>query len=165
MAMQDLRVLLPREGTPPRPPTEPFLPGPLDRPVELPQAAEVRGPSVVLVVAAKFRIEGGLLPVHVVVAMGSAPFGDPFQGSPQALLHRLDMNRELPSPATRTLMGASRPVELHHQPLSELSVTLSRHSAPIRQTHRSRQAANARRASRTAATTFAESGSRAPCGL
>src|SRR5215467_8304100 len=105
MAMQDLRVLLLREGTPPRPPVKPFLPGPLDLPVELPQAAEVRGASVVLVVAAEFRIEGGVLPVHVVVAMGSAPFGDPFQGPPKALLHRLDMNRKLPSPATRTLVG------------------------------------------------------------
>src|SRR5262249_509064 len=103
--MQDLPVLLPLEGTPPPPPLKPFLPVPLDRPVDLPQAAEVRGPSVVLVVAAEFRVEGGLLPVHVVVAMGSAPFGDPFQGSPQALLHRLDMNRKLPSPATRTLVG------------------------------------------------------------
>ena len=53
---------------------------------------------------------------------------------------------------------ASRPVELHHQPLSELSVTLSRHSAPIRQTYRSCQVANARRDPRSAAITFAGSG-------
>src|SRR5215470_19079382 len=87
--MQDLRVLLPREGTPPRPPVKPFLPGPLDRPVDLPQAAEVRGPSIVLVVAAEFRVEGGLLPVHGVMTMCLAPFCDAFQRSPQALLHRL----------------------------------------------------------------------------
>ena len=78
MAVQDLRVLLPCEGPSPRPAAEPFLPGPLNLPIELPQAAEVRGPPIVLVVAAKFRVEGGLLPAHVVVAMGSAPFGDPF---------------------------------------------------------------------------------------
>jgi hypothetical protein len=35
--------------------------------------------------------------------------------------------------------------EFHHRPLVEPSVTLSRHSAPIRQTHRSYQAANGRK--------------------
>src|SRR5262249_57110957 len=54
---------------------------------------------------------GGLLPVHVEVAMRLAPFGDPFQGPPQALLHRLDMNREVPSPATRALVGKAEEVE------------------------------------------------------
>jgi len=72
VAVQDLRVLFPREGPSPRPPAKPFLPGPLDHPVELPQAVEIRGPSIVLVVTAEFRVEGGLLPVHVVVAMGAA---------------------------------------------------------------------------------------------
>ncbi len=60
---------------------------------------------------------------------------------------------------------ASRPVEFHHQPLPELSVTLSRHSAPIRQTCRSGQTANARRDARFAEIKFAESGTRVSCEL
>jgi len=60
---------------------------------------------------------------------------------------------------------ASRPVELHHQPLSELSVTLSRHSAPIRQTCRSFQCANVQGDARSAGTTFVRIGWHASCVL
>jgi hypothetical protein len=158
VATLQLCVLLPGKPPSPRPLAEPHLPGPMDSPIELPQTAVVRGSSIVLVMAADFRIEGGLLPFHGVVAMGLAPFSDSFQRPPQALFHRLDMNREVPSPATRALVRASRPVELHHQPLSELSVTLSRHSAPIRQTYRSCQVASARRDPHSAAIPFAGSG-------
>jgi hypothetical protein len=59
----------------------------------------------------------------------------------------------------------SWPVEFHHQPLSEPGVTLSRHTAPIRRTCRSCQAANARRDARFVGPTFAESGSRGSCEL
>ena len=57
-----------------------------------------------LVVAAKFRIEDSLLLVRAVVPMRAAPFRDGLEGPSEALLHRLDMDRELPSPAERTLM-------------------------------------------------------------
>ena len=60
---------------------------------------------------------------------------------------------------------ASRPVGLHHQPLSERCVNLSIHTAPIRQTYRSCQAANARRNRGAARIILAKSGSRASCGL
>src|SRR5262245_65849324 len=60
---------------------------------------------------------------------------------------------------------ASRPVGFHHQPLSEPSVTLSRHWAPIRQTYRSCQFANERKDARFAGITFAGIGSRGSCGL
>src|SRR5262249_60451394 len=109
--MQKLRVLFPGKRPPPRPRAEPLLPGPLDAPIELPQAAVVRGPSVVLVMAAEFRVESGLLPVHVVVTMCLAPLGDSLQRPPQALLHRLDVNGEPPSSATRALVGKSEEVE------------------------------------------------------
>src|SRR5262249_55839407 len=62
----------------PCPPAEPLLPCLSDAPIELPQTAVVRGPPIVLVMAAEFRVEGGLLPFHGVVAMGLAPFGDSF---------------------------------------------------------------------------------------
>jgi len=38
--------------------------------------------------------------------------------------------------------GSSRPAESHRQPLTEPSVRLSPHSAPIRQTHQSSRSAN-----------------------
>jgi len=65
----------------------------------------------------------------------------------------------------RLFAEASRPVELHHQPLSELSVTLSRHSAPIRQTCRSFQCANVRGDAHFAVPTFVRNGSHASCVL
>ena len=45
------------------------------------------------------------------------------------------------------------------------SVTLSRHSAPIRQTYRSYQSANARRDARFAGKSSVETGLRGPCEL
>jgi hypothetical protein len=50
-------------------------------------------------VATKLRIEDGLLLVHGVVPMRAAPFRDGLEGPAEALLHRFDMDRELPSPA------------------------------------------------------------------
>ena len=60
---------------------------------------------------------------------------------------------------------ASRPVGLHHQPLLELSMTLSRHSAPIRQTCRSFQCASGRGDARFAVPIFVRNGSHASCVL
>src|SRR5262245_24260227 len=92
-------------------------------------------------------------------AYGAAYLGDAF-------LRRARANVAAPRLLRIALAkGASRPVEFHHQPLSELSVTLSRHSAPIRRTYRSCQVANARRDVRFAGTIFAEIGSRGSCGL
>jgi hypothetical protein len=59
----------------------------------------------------------------------------------------------------------SRPAGLHHQPLAELCVTLSRHTAPIRRTYRSYRAASARKASRFPELVFQESDSHEPCEL
>jgi hypothetical protein len=80
--MQELRVLLPGKRPSSCSPAKPLLPDLADAPIELPQAAVVRGSSVVLVVAAEFGVEGGLLPMHGIVAMGLVPFGDPFEGPP-----------------------------------------------------------------------------------
>src|SRR3954468_12286031 len=57
---------------------------------------------------------------------------------------------------------ASRPAGSHRQPLSEPSVRLSPHWAPIRQTCRSYQSASARRDSRDPEPAVAETGSREP---
>ena len=78
---KELPVDFPCEGPSSRPSIEPFLPDTPDAPVELPQAAVVRGSTVVLVVAAKFRVEGGLLLAHLVMSMDSAPFGDAVEGT------------------------------------------------------------------------------------
>jgi hypothetical protein len=111
MTLKELRVFFPSEGSSPRSPTEPFFPGAPDAPIELPQTAIVGGTAIVLVVTSEFRVEHDLLLVHGVVSMYAAPFSDPFEGPPQALFHRLDMNRELPSPATHTLMGEAEEIE------------------------------------------------------
>jgi hypothetical protein len=97
MTAQDLRVPFQTEGPSPRPPFQPLLPGLADARVELPQTAVVRWAAVVLVVAAKFRIEDSLLLVHGVVPMCAAPFRHGLEGPSEALLYRLDMNSELPS--------------------------------------------------------------------
>src|SRR5262245_3992915 len=80
---------------------------------------------------------------------------------------RQETDEELSPPVllSSRVEGASRPLELHHQPLSETSVTLSRHSAPIRQTYRSCQSANARRDARPADKSSVETGLRGPCEL
>ena len=61
--------------------------------------------------------------------------------------------------------AVSRPAGLHHQPLAELCVTLSRHTAPIRRTYRSYRAASARKVSRFPELVFQESDSHEPCEL
>ena len=81
MASKELCVGFPCEGPSPRPSFQPLFPDTPDAAVELPQAAVVRGSTVVLVVAAKFRVEGGLLLVHVVVPVSLAPFGDAVKGA------------------------------------------------------------------------------------
>ena len=60
--------------------------------------------------AAKFRIEYSLLLVHGVVPMRAAPFRR-LEGPSETLLHRLDMDRELPSPSERTLVCHAEKVE------------------------------------------------------
>jgi hypothetical protein len=48
---------------------------------------------------------------HVIMSMPTAPFTDSLEAAPKALLHRLDMNRELPLPASRTLIREAEEVE------------------------------------------------------
>jgi hypothetical protein len=61
--------------------------------------------------ASHLRAEGPLLLRHLVVPMPSAPFGDSLEAAPQALLHRLDVDRELPSPAPHALVREAEEVE------------------------------------------------------
>ncbi len=69
-----------------------------------------------------------------------------------------------PWPARALSAGwASRPAGSHRQPLSEPSVKLSLHSAPIRQTCRSCQSPSARRGSRVPGKAAAERDSPGPC--
>ena len=111
MAFQELCVALPGEGLAPRPTIEPLFPGTSHLPVELPQAAVVRRAAVILVVASHLRVEGFLLLGHIVMSMRSAPIGDSLEAAPQALLHRLDVDRELPLPAPRAFMREAEEVE------------------------------------------------------
>jgi hypothetical protein len=61
--------------------------------------------------ASHLRVEGPLLLRHLVVPMPSAPFGDSLEAAPQALLHRLDVDREFPSPAPHALVRETEEVE------------------------------------------------------
>jgi hypothetical protein len=74
MASKELLVNCPGEVLPSRPSAKPCLPDTPDAPIELPQAAVVRRATVVSVVAAKLRVEGGLLLAHGVMSMDAAPF-------------------------------------------------------------------------------------------
>src|SRR5262245_27660652 len=85
--------------------------------------------------------------------------------SSHAVAPGFPFNQELTLARASADEKVSWPAEFHRQPLSELSGTLSRHSAPIRQTYRSCQVANAQRDSRYALPTFAESGPRESYGL
>src|SRR4051812_48409037 len=80
-------------------------------PVELPQTSVVRGTAIVLVVAAEFRVQDSLLLLHGVMAVDAAPVRDAFERPAQALVHRLDVDRELPSSGTRTLVREPEEVE------------------------------------------------------
>src|SRR5579871_5306687 len=71
----------------------------------------VRRATIVLVVTPKFRVEGFVLFTHQVVTMLAAPFGNGLKGPLQALLHRLDMDRELPSAASCTPIRESEKIE------------------------------------------------------
>ena len=61
--------------------------------------------------------------------------------------------------------GSSRPAELHRQPLTEPSVRLSPHSAPIRQTHQSSRSANVQRYPRIPSPAVLENDSLGLCGV
>jgi hypothetical protein len=111
VASKELLVNLPGEGLSPRPSIEPLFPDPPDAAIELPQAAVVRRLSVVLVVAPKFRVEGCLLFLHVVVSMFAAPGGDGLQSPPEALLHRLDVEYKFPSSTSRAFVHEAEEVE------------------------------------------------------
>ena len=73
-------------------------------PVELPDTPGVRRPPVVLVVAPQLCVEDRPLMCQLVVPMLSAPDGSRFERSPQALLHRPEVDRELASQARRSYM-------------------------------------------------------------
>src|SRR5712691_437197 len=60
---------------------------------------------------------------------------------------------------------SSRPAELHRQPLTEPSVRLSPHSAPIRQTHQSSRSANVQRFPRIASPVVLGTDSLGLCGV
>jgi CheY-like chemotaxis protein len=87
--------------------------------------------------------DGGLRPVLTAAVLGGFP--------PQTGTEK---------PRSR----ASRPGESHLQALSEPSMRLSPHSAPIRQTCRSYQSASVRKGSRNSYSAAVGSDSRGPCG-
>src|SRR5271165_950046 len=64
---------------------------------------------------------------------------------PHPLADRRAPHREVPFPVLPANVRSSRPAELHRQPLTEPSVRLSPHSAPIRQTRQSSRSANVQR--------------------
>ncbi len=69
---------------------------------KLRQTTEVRRTAIILVVATQLRIEHLLLMFQRIMKMFPTPFGDGDKPSPQALLHRAQMQRESPCPASAT---------------------------------------------------------------
>ena len=95
----------PIEGVTARTAVEPRMPKPTNDTIELPKAPRVRGSSIVLVVASQLRAEDRSLRFQPIVTMLATPYIKRFERSPQALLHRLQMDRELASQARRRQMG------------------------------------------------------------
>src|SRR6266702_4156192 len=108
---EELGEARPGEAPSPRPAGEPLAPDSAHRPIELPQTTMVGRATVVLVVASQFRVEHPLLVFQRVVAMPLAPVGDRFEPSPQALLHRAHVHRELTMPASGTPVRKPQEVE------------------------------------------------------
>jgi hypothetical protein len=106
-----LGIALPRERAAARAPIEPLLPDTPNLPIELPQTAVVRGSAVVLVVASQLRVEGPGLLRHVTVSMLPTPFGNSREAAPQALLHRPDVERELPAQTSAAQVREAEDVE------------------------------------------------------
>src|ERR1700730_2506104 len=70
-----------------------------------------------------------------------------------------------PPPPCDLQIRSSRPAELHRQPLTEPSVRLSPHSAPIRQTHQSSRSANVQRYPRIPSPAVVGTDSLGLCGV
>src|ERR1700730_10584567 len=62
-------------------------------------------------------------------------------------------------------IGSSRPAEVHRHPLTDLSVSLSPHSAPIRQTHQPSRSANVQRYPRIPSPAVVGTDSLGSCGV
>ena len=107
MALQKPCISRPVEGRSARAAVQPFVPKTTNGPVELPEAPVVRRPTVVLVMTPQLGVEDCPLALQLVVPMLATPHSSRFERSPQAFLHRLEVDRELASAARRG-SGASR---------------------------------------------------------
>src|SRR5216684_5910204 len=165
MLPQDFVIAIPRQPSPARAATQPFLPYPTDAPIELLKTAVVRRSSVVLVVAAELGVQGFPLLVHRLVPVLLAPGGDRLQSPAEPFADRLHVHGELPLPAAGAHVGESRPGGFHLEPLAEPDVNLSAHPAPIKQTLRSYRYPSVRRETCVPWQAVVETGSPGPYGL
>lgn len=111
MAVEHVLERGPVEMLPTRATIQPLAPEPPDQPIEAPQTAGVRRPTVVLVVTSKFGVERRRLILDWVVPMLAAPLRHRLHTAPKALAHRPDVNRELSPAATRRTMPEPEGVE------------------------------------------------------
>src|SRR5580658_1731681 len=111
MVPQDCVIAIPRQPSPARAATQPFLPDPPDPPIELLETAVVRRSSVVLVVAAEFGVQGFLLLVHRLVPVLSAPLGDRLQPPAEPFVDRLHVHGELSLSAAGAHVGKAEKIE------------------------------------------------------
>src|ERR1700674_3973031 len=111
MTAQQLHEGVPHERLSACPPAEPLVPEPQDQPIEPPQTAVVRRPTVVLVVAPEFGIERRGLMLDRGVPMLLAPLRHRLHTASKAFAHGPDVNRKPPPPAARTHMRETEKVE------------------------------------------------------
>src|ERR1700674_2739853 len=111
MTAQQLHEGVPHERLSACPPAEPLVPEPQDQPIEPPQTAVVRRPTVVLVVAPEFGIERRGLMLDRVVPMLLAPLRPRLHTAPKAFADGPDVNREPPPSAARTDVREAEEVE------------------------------------------------------
>src|SRR5216684_3106214 len=111
MLPQDFVIAIPRQPSPARAATQPFLPYPTEAPIELLKTAVVRRSSVVLVVAAELGVQGFPLLVHRLVPVLLGPGGDRLQSPAEPFADRLHVHGELPLPAAGAHVGKAEELE------------------------------------------------------
>jgi hypothetical protein len=165
MSLQEGIEAFPWEHALAIPSRQPFPPHPHNLPREPSDASMIARYAVVGIVASHHYGQVGMLVTHAQVPIVSAPLAHGSQRPRVTALGRYLIHPRLSFAGFAPHVGVSRPAGFHHRPLAELSVRLSPHSAPIRQTCRSCRAASVRRGPRFHGQAFRESEPRGSCEL
>src|SRR6202162_2262231 len=120
---------IPVEPTPTIPTRQPFLPDPDDLIGVPAHSFDVARDAVVGIVAPHHHRQMGVLVPDGLMPVGPTPICNRRQRAGVTALGRYLPHHILACPRLAPRVGVSRPAEFHRQPLAELSMRLSLHSA------------------------------------